>query len=87
MEGIIYCYHCTLTGKKYIGKTLYEKRRKDDHKYNASTGTSTKFYNAVRKYGWDNFVYGIVETVEANLLEDVEKYYIQKYDNVVYVLF
>lgn len=82
MEGIIYCYHCILTGKKYIGKTLYEKKRKDDHKYNVSTGTSTKFYNAVRKYGWENFVYGIIEIVEANLLEDMEKYYIQQYNTM-----
>jgi len=82
MEGIVYCYHCVITGKKYIGKTLYEKRRRDDHKYNVSNGTSTKFYNAVRKYGWENFVYGIIEIVEANLLEDMEKYYIQKYNTM-----
>ena len=31
MEGIIYCYHCIPTGKKYIGKTLYEAKRKQDH--------------------------------------------------------
>ena len=83
MEGIIYCYHCIPTGKKYIGKTLYEAKRKQDHKYNVSIKTSTKFYNAVRKYGWDNFVYGIIETVEANLLENVEKFYIQKYNTMI----
>jgi group I intron endonuclease len=82
MEGIIYCYHSISTGKKYIGKTLYERKRKQDHEYNASIGTSTKFYNAVRKYGWDNFVYGIVEIIESNLLEEKEKYYIEKYNTL-----
>ena len=82
MEGIIYCYHCVSTGKKYIGKTLYERKRKQDHEYNACIGTSTKFYNAVRKYGWENFVYGIVEILESNLLEEREKYYIEKYNTL-----
>ena len=80
MEGIIYCYHCITTGKKYIGKTLYERKRKEDHKYNASKGKFSKFYNAVRKYGWDNFVYGIIEMIESNLLEEKEKFYIEKYN-------
>jgi len=80
MEGIIYCYHCISTGKKYIGKTLYENRRKYDHKWNVSVGVSTKFYNAIRKYGWENFVYGIIEVLEPNLLEEKEKFYIEKYN-------
>jgi group I intron endonuclease len=80
MEGIIYCYHCITTGKKYIGKTLYERKRKEDHKYNVSNGKFTKFYNAVRKYGWGNFVYGIIEIIEPNLLEEKEKFYIEKYN-------
>ena len=82
MRGIIYCYHCIPTGKKYIGKTLYENKRKYDHRYNCSIGTYTKFYNAVRKYGWNNFLYGIIETVDSNLLEDMEMFYIQKYDTM-----
>jgi hypothetical protein len=76
MEGIIYCYHCIITGKKYIGKTLYENQRRQNHSYNVSNGKLTKFYNAVRKYEWSNFVYGIIEVMESNLLEESEKYYI-----------
>ena len=28
MKGVIYCYHCIPTGKKYIGQTISEKTRK-----------------------------------------------------------
>jgi group I intron endonuclease len=83
MKGVIYCYHCIITGKKYIGKTLYERRRKEDHKYNVKKGTYTKFYNAVRKYGWENFIYGIVEIENQNLLAEKEIHYINYYDTYV----
>jgi group I intron endonuclease len=82
MNGIIYCYHCLSTGKKYIGKTLYENKRKKDHVYNVNSGVSNKFYNAVRKYGWNNFIYGIIEMPNSDILDDIEKYYINYHDTM-----
>lgn len=36
MRGVIYCY--TLSGKKYVGKTLTEERKRiDKHKFDALT--------------------------------------------------
>lgn len=49
---------------------------------------STKFYNAIKKYGWDNFKHEVVLTIECETKEELwfwldewEKYYIEKYDS------
>jgi group I intron endonuclease len=79
MKGVIYCYHCIPTGKKYIGQTLYETKRKAYHLCKSKDGDS-KFYRAIRKYGWDNFIYGIIGKFDKQFLNEVEISYIQKYD-------
>lgn len=59
---IIYCAKNVITNEVYIGKTtkpLY--KRKSDHKYEAFKRLRhSKFYQALRKYGWDNFVWSVV---------------------------
>jgi group I intron endonuclease len=80
MKGVIYCYHCIPTGKKYIGKTKYEKRRKEHHNYMVKTGSKRKFYSAVRKYGWENFIYGVIEECDIPTLTQKEIFYITEYN-------
>jgi group I intron endonuclease len=80
MKGVIYCYHCISTGKKYIGQTVYEERRKRQHRHDCKRGVDNKFYRAVRKYGWNKFIYGIIEEYDAEVLEEQEVYYIDCYD-------
>jgi len=80
MKGIIYCYHCIPTGKKYIGQTIQEKKRKIQHKHDCKRGVDNKFYRAVRKYGWEQFIYGIIEEYEVDFLVEKEIYYIDYYD-------
>jgi len=80
MNGVIYCYHCIPTGKKYIGQTVKEKYRKRQHINHCKTGVDNKFYRAVRKYGWDNFVYGIIDDYNDEILNEQEIFYIDKYD-------
>jgi Mor family transcriptional regulator len=62
-KGIIYCAHCIPTGKKYIGKTLKcLERRKSSHKSAAKyEKRNLKFYNAIKKYGWNSFIWGVIE--------------------------
>ena len=81
--GIIYCFHCIPTGKKYIGmteKTL--KHRVNQHINNVKRNYKTcrKFYNSVRKYGIDSFIIGIIEECDHIVLKEKEKYYIEKFD-------
>jgi hypothetical protein len=78
-KGIIYCYHCICTGKKYIGQTAQEKIRKQRHSTD-SKRLYCKFYNAVRKYGWENFIYGIIDEYDVQYLDEKEVYFIDFYD-------
>lgn len=80
MKGVIYCYYCIPTGKKYIGQTVKEKHRKRQHINHCKTGVDNKFYRAVRKYSWDNFIYGIIEEFDVDILNEQEIFYIDKYD-------
>ena len=83
MKGVIYCYHCIPTGKKYIGQTNNESRRKREHfSYYKKKSRDCKFYRAVKKYGWDNFIYGVVEHFSIDELDGMEIYFIEKYDTL-----
>lgn len=77
------------TGKSYIGQTCQDPiRRKEQHKHSAEVGNiKTKFYNAIRKYGFDSFDFLIVKTITGEKeevkseLDQLETYYIGKYDS------
>lgn len=68
--------HTSPNGKCYIGMTkqTLEKRSRNGEGYN----TQKRFYNAIKKYGWDNFEH---EVLEDNLTHDEacerEIYYIK----------
>lgn len=79
MEGVIYCYHCIVTGKKYIGQTVQEEIRKYRHLID-SKRLKSNFYNAVNKYGWESFIYGIIKVCDTDKLDEMEKRYISKYN-------
>ena len=64
------------------------RTRQSQHKKAVLDGKVNKFYNAVRKYGWDHFVYNYELVIEAETkaelnqkLNEMEIYYIQKYDS------
>lgn len=90
-QGIIYCY-ISPSGKYYVGQTYNESKRKCQHKnlaYNLYDKTyNYKFYQAIRKYGWDSFEYKVLITIEADTKEELSKqldekeiYYIKLYDS------
>lgn len=87
MVGFIYKYENKINHKVYIGQTTDLVNRKSSHRYKA-TFEKNKFYNAVRKYGWDNFDFDIVAQVEENdlaqlttTLDTLEVEFIEKYDS------
>lgn len=65
MKGIIYCA-TSPSGKKYYGFALDLKIRQTKHKSSMKSGYSNKFYNAIRKYGWDNIRWEIIEEHSAD---------------------
>lgn len=87
MLGYIYKYKNLINGKVYIGQTNNITSRVSSHR-NKSKYIVTKFYNAVRKYGWDNFEFSIIKIVEESsntaltaLLDQLEEFYIGQYDS------
>lgn len=76
--GIIYCAHCLSTGKKYIGQTKRNlKERIRQHKKDRNR-LNYLFYRAINKYGFESFVWGIIEECNLNQLNDREIYWISK---------
>lgn len=71
-SGIIYCY-TSPSGKQYIGQTWNEIKRKNDHK---NGRRKCAFYDAIKKYGIDNFKYELLHESdnqqELDFLEDME---------------
>lgn len=81
---IIYKATNLITNKVYIGQTIFTlEKRKNVHLKNAKSGQNTHFYNAIRKYGTDNFVFEeICQAENRQQLNDLEVYYIQKYNSI-----
>lgn len=87
MVGYIYCFKHLSNQKVYIGQTVNIVNRLASHK-SKSLHIKTKFYNAVRKYGWDMFEFSVLETVTASSLvelntklDQLEIFYIEKYNS------
>lgn len=63
---IIYAAVNEINGKTYIGQTRRKFfKRKSQHKDRLKDGNTGKFYNALRKYGWDNFTWWVLETCDS----------------------
>lgn len=83
--SIIYSiYRCTNTtnGKVYIGFTKDLSKRIQGHKSNCKK-ENIKFYNAIIKYGWNNFIW---ETIyqskdKVHTLNTMEPFFIKEYDS------
>ena len=65
MRGIIYKYTNTVNGKVYIGQTIREQSRKEEHVKDALDGSAFAFHAAIRKHGYDSFEYSILHIVES----------------------
>jgi|688.fasta_scaffold112705_4 group I intron endonuclease len=84
-KGKIYCAHCIPTGKKYIGQTRHKLlyNRIACHFADANKKTRKgKFQYALKKYGKDGFIWGIIEECDISLLNEKEIYWIKEYKTV-----
>lgn len=82
MESI-YLIENKITKEVYVGHSKNVKQRMKDHKCNAyHRNKKSKFYDAVRKYGWDNFEMKILELIKEEDVLLKEKEYIKKYNSV-----
>ena len=86
----IYIIQNKETGKKYVGKTVREpSERWRQHKQmgkslnNLGEGNSAKsmpIARALNKYGSDAFTFYVIETVDDDIVNEREKYWIKKFD-------
>lgn len=77
----IYCHTNKINGKKYIGQTSQKPETRWGSNGNGYKKHGAYFYNAISKYGWDNFDHAILKDKltldEANYWEE---YYIRLYN-------
>lgn len=95
--GTVYCFININNGKIYFGETVKSdyRERFTEHRNKAFTENIINyFYNAIRKYGWDNFNKYIIFQTEIlektpenrlklnNIVNDIEKSYIKKFNTM-----
>ncbi len=78
----IYKFVNTINGKVYIGFDSKWPNRIIVHK-SSSKNQDTKFYRAIRKYGWDKFEYSVIYQSydKDHTLKVMENYFINEYDS------
>ena len=78
--GFVYCY-TSPSGKKYIGKTTTDLKTRAKKNAVGYKGCIA-FYNAILKYGWENFTVEILEECPIEILLEAETQYIIDLDTV-----
>lgn len=73
MKSGIYKITNLINGKIYIGSTCNFKDRKSKHKNKRNNSLISK---AIFKYGWDNFLFEIIEYCDRDILIEREQFYL-----------
>lgn len=87
MNGYIYKITNKINNKIYVGKTLSSiEKRFEEHKKDSSRKRNEKrpLYDAMNKYGQDNFEISLIEEVPIQQLTEREIYWINKLDSYHY---
>ena len=79
ITGFIYCITNNINGKMYVGKTMLTiEQRFKEHLHDAASPSKEKrpLYDAINKYGAENFSVSLLEAVEYSQLNEREQYWI-----------
>ena len=78
---IIYKATNKINGKVYIGQTEKTLEHRKEVHHRDSERMDTYFYRAIRKYGWENFEWEVIDdsATTREELNALEQYYIAKY--------
>lgn len=79
---LIYKITNDVNNKLYIGQTTKSlEDRIRNHRNSFVSGVDNHLYRAMRKYGWEKFHFEVIAEVnDQETLDDLEAYYISKYD-------
>ena len=84
MYATIYKATNIITNQHYIGFTLKSlEERKTQHQRRMKNNNNIKFYNSLRKYGWNNFEWNIVYQSKdlTHCLDIMEPFFIEEFDS------
>lgn len=74
-----------INGRCYIGQSTHIEKRWKDHYYAYQNindeGYNYPLYKAMRKYGYDNFTFEILEECDAAVLNEREMFYIKHFNS------
>lgn len=81
--GQIYRLTNKINGKMYHGQTTGKIKTRWVKYKNLNCKDQPKIYNALRKYGWNNFLAEVIDTTPQNQpqLNYLETFYIRKFDS------
>lgn len=75
-----------INGKKYIGQSIniYDRYEQHKNRYKISndSGYNGAFHRALRKYGWNNFDFDVLEECSPKKLDEREQFWIKKEDSL-----
>lgn len=77
----VYIHTNKTNGKKYVGQSsnVIERWRCGGKNY----FNSVKFFNAIKKYGWDNFTHEVLyDNLDKETANKIERELIKKYDSI-----
>lgn len=75
---VIYCATSKTANKAYIGHDVNWPHRRTAHKHAALTkGSNLVFHRAIRKYGWDDFEWAILESSTEESILHLEEFHIR----------
>lgn len=77
----IYLWTNLINGKKYVGKSEDIASRKRGYRKEVNKGSDRYIIKALRKYGFENFSFEVIEEVEDNILER-EQYWMDFYQTL-----
>ena len=81
MFSNIYVITNIINKKQYVGQTICPKKRWKEHKYEGThyNYENIYLYNAMKKYGINNFIFKIIESnIDLNIIDEREKFWIKK---------
>lgn len=78
----VYIHINKINNKKYVGITKQKPERRWQNGYGYKYNNNTHFWNAIKKYGWDNFKHEIIESnLSFEKAKEMERYYIALYNS------
>lgn len=77
----VYCL-TSPSGKSYVGQTINIKRRLCNYK-RCDCKRQLKLYNALKKYGFENFKVVVLEECDRSELNEIESFYINYFGTIL----